>query len=93
MGVPKRKRSRQRRDKRFANKGIKVAQMATCQQCQAPLTGHQACETCGYYKGVKVLVTKLERAVKRGKTRQAQMARQKMAETAQTPGTEAEKAA
>lgn len=93
MGVPKRKRSRPRRDSRFANKGLKVAQLTSCQQCKAPVACHQVCETCGFYKGVKVLVTKMDRAVKRGKARQAQVARQKMAENAQgAAGSEAENA-
>lgn len=69
MGVPKRKRSRPRRDKRHANKGLKVKAMAACPQCQASLSSHSACQSCGYYKGVKVLVTKLERAVKRGQVK------------------------
>ena len=32
---------------------------------------------CGHYKGVKVMVTKLDRAVKRGQTREIRAARQK----------------
>jgi hypothetical protein len=43
--------------------------MAVCAQCQASLAAHQVCATCGYYKGVKVLVTKLERSVKRGQAK------------------------
>jgi hypothetical protein len=30
---------------------------------------HSVCATCGFYKGRKVLVTKLDRALKRGETR------------------------
>lgn len=61
MGVPKRKRSRQRRDKRFANKGLDVKVVIGCQTCQAPVLPHRVCNGCGYYKGVKVLRTKTER--------------------------------
>jgi len=77
MGVPKRKRSRQRRDKRFANKGLQVKALATCsnKNCNEPLTAHTACATCGFYKGAKVLVTKSERAAKRGQARAAKAAR------------------
>ena len=67
MGVPKRKRSRPRRDKRFANKGIQVKIVAACQNCKEALIPHAACKHCGYYKGAKVLVTKLDRTIKRGK--------------------------
>lgn len=65
MPVPKRKRSRQRRDKRFANKGLSFPQVGLCNNCDAPLLGHQACKDCGFYKGRKVLATKTERSDKR----------------------------
>lgn len=61
MGVPKRKRSRQRRDKRFANKGLDINIVMGCQTCQAPLLPHRVCNSCGYYKGVKILRTKTDR--------------------------------
>ena len=77
MGVPKRKRSRARRDSRHANKGVKVKAIVGCQNCSEPLITHAACTKCGFYKGVKVMVTKMDRAVKRGQSRQAQAARQK----------------
>ena len=65
MPVPKRKRSRARRDSRFANKGIKVKAITGCPQCNDPIVPHAACKKCGFYKGIKVLVTKADRAVKR----------------------------
>lgn len=71
MPVPKRKRSRTRRDKRFANKGMSVKALARCQNCQESLSPHQACEACGYYKGEKVFETKTERAMKRGEVRKS----------------------
>lgn len=91
MPVPKRKRSRARRDKRFANKGIKVKSCTECSNCKTPLACHAACTNCGFYKGAKVLATKADRAVKRGEERQTlakkrqsrQEALQKSAEAAQ----------
>ncbi|MEX0849139.1 MAG: 50S ribosomal protein L32 [Candidatus Dependentiae bacterium] len=84
MPVPKRKRSRPRRDKRFANWGLKVKAIARCQQCEHPMPAHQLCKECGYYKGRKVLVTKTDRAEKRGETRKAKEALEaKKAETQQ----------
>lgn len=65
MPVPKRKRSRARRDSRFANKGIKVKAISGCANCQDPITPHTACQKCGFYKGVKVLATKADRKAKR----------------------------
>jgi large subunit ribosomal protein L32 len=65
MPVPKRKRSRARRDSRFANKGIKESAIVHCSQCQNPLIPHQACKECGFYKGVKVMKTKADRGLVR----------------------------
>ena len=65
MPVPKRKRSRARRDSRFANKGIKVKAITGCANCKDPIVPHTACKNCGFYKGIKVLVTKADRKVKR----------------------------
>lgn len=69
MPVPKRKLSRRRRDKRSANKGIKPKQITLCQTCSFPMMPHQACKDCGYYKGTKILRTRLERMEIRGKSR------------------------
>jgi large subunit ribosomal protein L32 len=65
MPVPKRKRSRARRDSRFANKGLKIKSLTECRNCQAPLVTHVACKKCGFYKGEKVLATKEDRSQRR----------------------------
>lgn len=77
MPVPKRKRSRRRRDMRFANKGIDIKEITQCKTCQEPIMPHTACKNCGHYKGIKVMTTKDDRATKRGsdKRRIAQQAR------------------
>ena len=77
MPVPKRKRSRARRDSRFANKGVIVKSLGKCSNCQAPSLGHTACKECGFYKGVKVMETKIDRTLKRGQVRQAVEARKR----------------
>jgi len=74
MPVPKRKRSRSRRDKRFANKGIKVKAITICNNCQDPLIPHSACKNCGFYKGIKVMMTKMDRTVKRTEIRKTKEA-------------------
>lgn len=76
MPVPKRKRSKRRRDQRFANKGMKVQIISKCAQCAKPIQTHVACKECGFYKGVKVLVTKGERGVKRQEIQKVVQARQ-----------------
>ena len=80
MPVPKRKTSKARRDKRSANKHIRPQAIAGCLNCSHPIGGHQACAMCGFYKGKKVLTTKLERAIKRGEARQSMQAQQQAAE-------------
>jgi large subunit ribosomal protein L32 len=75
MPVPKRKRSKSRRDKRFANKGIKAKAFGLCQNCKATIQPHAICTECGFYKGRKVLTTKAERAMKRGELRKEHQAK------------------
>ena len=85
MPVPKRKRSRARRDSRFANKGIKVRIIAACSQCKAAIPPHQVCKECGFYKGVKILKTKVDRVVERADVKQAKVKRAQAEEQAQKP--------
>lgn len=84
MPVPKRKRSKSRRDKRFANKGLEVKTFTACPQCAAPTMPHQVCATCGFYKGVKIMATKLDRNIKRVETRQAQAQSKQQSQVSQT---------
>jgi large subunit ribosomal protein L32 len=70
MPVPKRKRSRARRDSRFANKGMVMHAITACKNCESPLLPHAVCRNCGFYKGVKVMSTKIDRSVNRLQTRQ-----------------------
>ncbi|MDP3889300.1 MAG: 50S ribosomal protein L32 [bacterium] len=79
MPVPKRKRSRARRDSRFANKGMAVQSITECKNCKEPLATHQACKKCGFYKGDKVLNTKADRTVRRTQTRNVKKAAQQSA--------------
>lgn len=74
MPVPKRKRSRARRDSRFANKGVEVKAITECSNCKTPLSTHSACKNCGFYKGKKIMTTKIDRAIKRGHERQSKVA-------------------
>ena len=87
MPVPKRKRSRTRRDKRFANKGIKVKAITECQNCRVPLMPHTACRNCGFYKGSKVMLTKLDRSVARAEVKKAKKSNE-LRESSQSMGNE-----
>ena len=91
MPVPKRKRSRARKYKRNANKGVCVKAFTACRNCDEPLATHQACHKCGFYKGVKALRTKEERSARRlvEKTKQAERRKQQQEET-EAPAQDAE---
>lgn len=84
MPVPKRKRSRARRDSRFANKGIQVKAISGCQNCKDPIAPHTACKKCGFYKGVKVLATKADRKVKRLTLKAAKKKKKKVTDESQS---------
>ena len=85
MPVPKGKVSKSRRSKRSANKNIAMGPVGKCQTCQAALGSHRVCDACGYYKGVKVMRTKAERAQARGNARAA-AAQQQNAAPAESTG-------
>ena len=69
MPVPKRKTSKSRRDMRSANKGLKPCSITTCKECGVAMMPHQACSSCGYYKGRKILSTKVDRALARAENK------------------------
>lgn len=87
MPTPKRKLSRSRRDKRSSNKFIRPKSFFNCNNCQAPALSHQICESCGFYKGKKVLETKMDRSLKRGQARHKQQEAMK-AKQSQEPTSE-----
>ena len=77
MPVPKRKRSRARRDSRHANKFIKTKTFAECSNCQEAILPHVVCTKCGFYKGEKIMRTKLDRVVTRAEVQAKQMSKAK----------------
>lgn len=79
MAVPKRKQSKSRSRSRCTHQVEHITSITHCLNCNSPLKTHQACAGCGYYKGIKVLGTKAERAVKRGQALQVKQARENAA--------------
>lgn len=55
MAVPKRKTSRQRRDKRRATHAVSAPTVNECPQCHSPKVPHRVCPTCGMYKGRQIV--------------------------------------
>ncbi|MBC7331445.1 MAG: 50S ribosomal protein L32 [Synergistetes bacterium] len=62
MAVPKRKTSRARRDRRFAQwlRRIKTPTLSVCSHCGEIIPAYRVCPECGYYKGREVIVQKEE---------------------------------
>lgn len=92
MPVPKRKVSKARRDKRFANKGLSIKAFTYCTTCEEPnpIAPHSACTKCGYYKGAKVLQTKSDRKVRRSEKQAAQAKHKSTPEAQQEPQEQSE---
>lgn len=57
MGVPKKRKSSMRRDRRrAANSNLKVpVQVIECPKCKEPVLPHRVCAACGHYGGREVL--------------------------------------
>ncbi|MDO8941935.1 MAG: 50S ribosomal protein L32 [Desulfobacterales bacterium] len=54
MGLPKRRTSKSRRDKRRTGKRLSAPSLSTCPDCSEPVLPHHACSSCGSYKGRQV---------------------------------------
>ncbi len=51
MAVPKRKMSRSNTRSRRSNWKAAPVVLTTCSRCSEPAVPHQACPSCGHYKG------------------------------------------
>lgn len=60
MAVPRRRRSKAKRDRQRLHKKLSPAQVIECPECKEPTLPHRVCPSCGTYKGktYKVTVTK-----------------------------------
>ncbi len=56
MAVPKRKTSKQRRNKRRASAyRFNKPTVTTCPNCSEPVMPHRVCRACGYYDGKQII--------------------------------------
>lgn len=55
MGVPKRKSSKNRTNRRFRSQKKKTVGSVPCPKCGAPHQPHRVCPSCGTYRGRQVL--------------------------------------
>ncbi|VEU59427.1 50S ribosomal protein L32 [Mesomycoplasma neurolyticum] len=52
--VPKRKTSKQRRNKRRTHDALTIPNLVECKECSNKIQQHKVCMFCGFYKGKKV---------------------------------------
>ena len=55
MAVPKRRVSKERRDRRRAHWKLELPGLVKCPNCQEFCLPHRMCKVCGYYKGREVV--------------------------------------
>ena len=55
MAVPKRKQSKSRTDKRFANYKATAPTLVECPHCHELMQAHRVCKNCGFYNKVEVV--------------------------------------
>ena len=60
MGLPKRRFSRSRRDKRRLQLHLSVPTLTRCPQCGASVLTHRICPSCGGYRGRQVIPVEVE---------------------------------
>lgn len=61
MAVPKRKQSKSRTDKRFANYKAIMPTLVECPHCHELKAPHRVCANCGFYNGKEVVPQKEEK--------------------------------
>jgi large subunit ribosomal protein L32 len=59
MALPKRKKSKSRRDMRRSHDHLTLPQSTVCPQCHEPMLPHHICPHCGTYRG-KTIIKKEE---------------------------------
>ncbi len=55
MAVPKRRKSKSRKQMRIKSHKKAMPALSTCRQCGAPSQPHRVCPACGYYAKRQVL--------------------------------------
>jgi len=59
MAVPKKKKSKSRRDMRRSHDRTQLPHTTLCPQCHEPALPHRVCPHCGMYRG-KAIIQKVE---------------------------------
>jgi large subunit ribosomal protein L32 len=57
MAVPKKKKSKSKRDTRRSHDRVTMPKVTLCPQCQEPVLPHHVCLECGTYRGRSIIKT------------------------------------
>lgn len=58
MAHPKRRTSKSKRDMRRSHHALQAVALAVCSNCGDSHKAHNACPSCGYYRGRQVIAVK-----------------------------------
>jgi len=64
MAEPKKKLSRTRSGNRRSHDHLEKISVRICPKCKANILPHRVCQSCGYYKGEKILTLENEKILK-----------------------------
>jgi large subunit ribosomal protein L32 len=59
MAVPKKRKSRSKRDMRRSHDSARMPNTVSCPQCHEPVLPHRVCPECGTYRG-KAIIKKIK---------------------------------
>jgi large subunit ribosomal protein L32 len=57
MAVPKKRKSKSKRNMRRSHDSINMQGVTTCPHCHEPVLPHHVCPECGTYKGKTIVET------------------------------------
>jgi len=69
MAQPKRKHSHARTRQRRAHLNLPTPRYALCPKCEEPVSPHNVCRKCGFYRGRQVLTIRERKGKKKGERR------------------------
>ena len=72
MAVPKRRKTKSRRNNRRSHISIESPKLTTCQKCGKPVLRHIVCNNCGTYKKQEIIdvMKKLTKKEKRARQKE-----------------------
>ena len=57
MAVPKKKKSKSKRNMRRSHDNVRMPNITTCPHCHEPVLPHRVCPECGMYRGRTIMKT------------------------------------